>query len=105
MNEDAELGVFVPVRHLVVLQRLPIGPKLPGGVGRIHSPQNGRTGIVIFGARFLPYLIDLLRGESGGGCVGVTRLRRTGSADQQNQGNEPEPRYQGRLRNTEEKSH
>jgi hypothetical protein len=58
MNEDAKLGILVPLGDLVFLQRLPVGTEGTLVHDPIHLAENCGARDVIFRTRLLPGLID-----------------------------------------------
>src|SRR5215813_9080843 len=54
MDKDPELGILIPVRNLVSLQRIPVWLEWPFMRGLVHSRQHRSALLVIFRHRFLP---------------------------------------------------
>ena len=70
MDEDAELGVLVPCRSLVLLQRIPISTVWATIDGLIDEAENVPALMVVLGAGLLPDAVQdfgVLRGCRGGG--------------------------------------
>src|SRR6266704_2853399 len=74
MNEDSELGVFVPLGCLIFLERLPLWSKRTFVRLAVDAFQNFLARAVIFADGFLPRAIDdlrtrVLREQSGEPCA------------------------------------
>ena len=66
MNEDAEFGILIPLRHLEAAQGIPVGAKGAVIGLSVEGMENGGARSIVFGDGGLPFMINFDGGFGGG---------------------------------------